>query len=267
MRKISGFAAILIALAAQVGAQDPGIQDSLIVGSAEADSSNQYQTANIPIYAVTDDSVTFACMPIAWHSTDDIFVIEDIWPDSCVYETVYRDQHYILILWSSWYDTCLIYSGGQRVQILSLRVLISPDAPRQLAVFDTCWDSRNGGLAFGLIDGLTQILPGFQRGFLSIGPVGAEEGAGPPERFSLSQNYPNPFNARTTIGYALAKEGPVNLNVYNLAGQRVATLYERTQSPGEHRMIWDAADMPSGIYLYRLESGDYSEIKRMSLIK
>jgi len=88
-----------------------------------------------------------------------------------------------------------------------------------------------------------------------------------PASFVLSPNFPNPFNARTTINYTLPKSGPVTLSVYNLLGQRVATLFEGLQDAGEHKVVWDALSAPSGVYFVRLVSGNKTATNPMVLMK
>jgi parallel beta-helix repeat protein len=88
-----------------------------------------------------------------------------------------------------------------------------------------------------------------------------------PKKFELSQNFPNPFNPSTSIGYSLPKSEQVNLSIYNLLGQKIVTLSDGIQQPGEHTIIWDAKDYPSGIYFARLEGGDQSKCIKMVLLK
>jgi len=88
-----------------------------------------------------------------------------------------------------------------------------------------------------------------------------------PTEYSLSQNYPNPFNATTTIKYQLPVEGDVKLEVYNLFGQEVATLVDSKQQAGYRSVNWDASSVSSGLYFYRLTVGDYTETRRMLLVK
>lgn len=91
-----------------------------------------------------------------------------------------------------------------------------------------------------------------------------------PLQFSLSQNYPNPFNPATVIRFTVPSVGThldVSLRVYNMLGQEVATLVAGTVEAGHHQVQWQADGLPSGIYLYRLETGQQMESKKLVLIK
>jgi hypothetical protein len=88
-----------------------------------------------------------------------------------------------------------------------------------------------------------------------------------PTTYSLSQNYPNPFNPETTIEYAVPEAGKVKVQVYNLLGQEVEVLIDCKQEAGHHAIKWNAADMASGVYFYRLTAGEFSETKRMVLMR
>jgi hypothetical protein len=88
-----------------------------------------------------------------------------------------------------------------------------------------------------------------------------------PIEYALSQNYPNPFNPGTTIEFALPHAGFVMLRVYNVLGERVATLIEGDHATGTFKATWDALGMPSGVYFYRLTVGEYVQTKKMILIK
>ena len=88
-----------------------------------------------------------------------------------------------------------------------------------------------------------------------------------PTNFSLSQNYPNPFNPSTVIKYSIPQSGFVTLKVYNLLGQEVAGLVNQEQKPGNYNVNFDASDLASGVYMYRLQSGDFSYTKKMVFLK
>ena len=88
-----------------------------------------------------------------------------------------------------------------------------------------------------------------------------------PKTYLLSQNYPNPFNATTTISFDLPESQFVTLKLYDLFGREVQTLYNRATYPGIHDIHFDASDLSSGFYFYKLQVGDYTESKSMILLK
>jgi hypothetical protein len=88
-----------------------------------------------------------------------------------------------------------------------------------------------------------------------------------PTVFALQQNYPNPFNPSTTIKYDLPKETRVKLVVYDILGREVSTLVDETQKSGSYRVVWNANRFASGVYLYRLQAGNYSSTKKLLLLK
>ena len=87
----------------------------------------------------------------------------------------------------------------------------------------------------------------------------------------LYQNYPNPFNPTTKIKYGIPNSGLITLQVYNLLGEVVTTLVNKQQSAGNYEVSFDAASaaggLSSGIYLYKIQAGDYSDLKKMILLR
>jgi hypothetical protein len=88
-----------------------------------------------------------------------------------------------------------------------------------------------------------------------------------PSGFSLHQNYPNPFNPRTEIGFDLPKSSEVTLKIYNVIGEEVTTLVSERLTAGSYSYEWDASKLASGVYLYRLQAGNYVETRKMVLMK
>jgi len=88
-----------------------------------------------------------------------------------------------------------------------------------------------------------------------------------PVHYVLSQNYPNPFNASTTFEFALPEAGRFELAVFNIQGQAVHTYSGLAESPGVYRYTWDAGDLASGVYLYRLSTGEFTATKKLLLLK
>ncbi len=85
--------------------------------------------------------------------------------------------------------------------------------------------------------------------------------------FSLSQNFPNPFNPLTNISFTLPSRSFVSLKVFDLIGREVAVLVSEELSAGNHMKQWNAENMPSGVYFYRLNAGTYAETKKLILLK
>jgi hypothetical protein len=85
--------------------------------------------------------------------------------------------------------------------------------------------------------------------------------------FSFSQNYPYPFNPTTTIEFSIMKSEFVTLRIYNIVGEEIETLISDKLFAGEYRYDCDASDLASGVYLYRIQAGDYLEVKKMVLLR
>jgi len=102
-------------------------------------------------------------------------------------------------------------------------------------------------------------------GVISSLPVAVNEDV--PAAFVVSQNTPNPFNPTTTINFSLAKSGQVSVDVFNVAGQKIATLANETMTSGSHSLTWDANGFSAGVYFYTVKSGDFSKTMKMTLLK
>jgi hypothetical protein len=98
------------------------------------------------------------------------------------------------------------------------------------------------------------------------------DGVQKPTAYALGQNFPNPFNPSTTLLYSLKNAGHVQLNIYNVLGQNVRTLVDEYQAAKDYSVIWDGHDdagneVASGVYFYRIKSGEFTDIKKMVLMK
>ena len=88
-----------------------------------------------------------------------------------------------------------------------------------------------------------------------------------PENFALAQNYPNPFNPATEITFSIPKAQIVTLKIFTILGAEVATLVNQPMQPGEYSVRFDAGNLPSGLYFYRLSAGSYTQTKKMTLVR
>jgi hypothetical protein len=121
------------------------------------------------------------------------------------------------------------------------------------------WQDYRSGNNFDI------YMNGFNTGgiFTAIGDGGTTT----PLKYSLSQNYPNPFNPSTQIDYQIPNAGNVRLSIFNVIGQEVSVLVDEMQNAGSHVIEWNASSFPSGVYIYKLESGSYVSNRKMILLK
>ena len=116
----------------------------------------------------------------------------------------------------------------------------------------TGWIAGNGGLIAKTVTGATKIKP--------ISNI-------IPESFRLYQNYPNPFNPTTTIEFSIPESGNVSLIIYNISGKEIATSYDGFLKAGNYSEQFDGSSLSSGVYLYKLTAVDFTETKKMLMIK
>ena len=127
------------------------------------------------------------------------------------------------------------------------------------------FDAIAGVLWYGF--GSYKLLPRKNDDFVGLA-TGTDEEYVQPIDYELAQNYPNPFNPSTKIQYALPVEGSVTLKVFNILGQEVITLINNKLVPaGRHEITFDASHLPSGIYLYRIQTDGFVQVKKMILLK
>ncbi|MBL8016320.1 MAG: T9SS type A sorting domain-containing protein, partial [Ignavibacteria bacterium] len=88
-----------------------------------------------------------------------------------------------------------------------------------------------------------------------------------PVKFELGQNYPNPFNPVTNIRYSVPRQSLVKLVVYDILGREVKTLVNEMRTAGTYEAVFDASQFASGVYFYRMESGDFTDVKKLVILK
>jgi len=97
--------------------------------------------------------------------------------------------------------------------------------------------------------------------------TGIEDENTTPVGYCLNQNYPNPFNPSTEISFSLAKSSFVNLEIYNSLGQKVAALINNKMNPGSYIVKFNASNLSSGIYYYKIQAGEFQSVKKMLLLQ
>jgi len=152
-----------------------------------------------------------------------------------------------------------------------------PPIPIPIAFFnDSIWVAENNWIVqsilpstaidLSLITGDTLTIPGISA-IITDKITGIKNQIDVPKKFSLSQNFPNPFNPETNIQFVVAHTGPVKLKIFDILGCEIAVLVDEELSSGNYNIRFKAEGLPSGIYIYTLETGKFSLSRKMILLK
>lgn len=158
---------------------------------------------------------------------------------------------------------------GQEVQVKVLKYI----GAGGLTEIDRFWAEEYGELTSVDFDGEVLsslngcIIDGIAYGDTSFYVVSVQDENALIEDYNLYQNYPNPFNPTTTISFSTPRAGLVSLKVFDILGKEVATLVNERKIAGSYSVDFDASDLPSGIYVYKLTSGKFSDAKKLILLK
>lgn len=161
-----------------------------------------------------------------------------------------------------------ISSGSRTLMLYSVPVSTLPLTGRNRTIALRPFFTGLGGGGFAA--SLAQVYSAWSEnpaGRLITGGAAGGQAAHAPHTFVLEQNYPNPFNPSTTIRYAVPAKMRVRLSVYNTLGQQVALLVDEVEEPGVHEVRFEAGNIASGSYFYRIQAGEYSQTKRLLLLK
>jgi len=154
------------------------------------------------------------------------------------------------------------YNGGNEWEIMARMVLVclnggaAPPYIADLPETGTVFRIETKKLPVAGVDEFT-----FQNSVLSVIDKDI------PESYSLSQNYPNPFNPTTTIQFSLKERSNVELNIYNILGEKIRTLINYEMNSGQYKVAFDGSHLASGIYFYRIQAGNFVETKKMILLR
>lgn len=163
-------------------------------------------------------------------------------------------------------------AGTLRIQSPGESLMLSyPDAESDIPLeFEIFREGADEGQRVVLAPGEEQSVEGagISEIGVALGVINSNEpGSERPNRLELAQNYPNPFNPVTVIGYSLPQASEVSIEIFDMTGRRVAVLSEGVQSAGRHTAEFDASDLSSGVYMYRLQSAGSVLTRKMTLIK
>lgn len=254
-------------------AQDIGNPDSVIIDTINIPFAPDGDTVYVPVGFITDDSVAAISVPITWRSPDGMIEpSETVWGSlfygvSEVWDTILYSPDIIrhLTFGSLWqYFT----TNGELIWGMDLCFIIHPGAMPQIVTIDTINDPICGRIYFSDNHGFRAWYPNVRAGFLRYaGELANPEILRKDCDYFLGFNYPNPFNISTEIHYAISEVTHVNLTIFDILGNKVATLINEIQNTGKYQLTWNANDLPSGIYFYRLRAGNYRETRKMILIK
>lgn len=125
----------------------------------------------------------------------------------------------------------------------------------------------NHSLTFVYHEGKDRTIRMLEPAFSSTTVSLVNSGSGLPETFALYQNYPNPFNPATQISFDLPVASDVELTIFNVLGQKVSTIIDKEMEAGNHVIEWDASNYSSGVYFYRVSAENFTETKKMLMLK
>jgi hypothetical protein len=268
---------VLVAVAAPVMAQDPGVPDTVRIDTSVVfDTSNQ---AALSVWLINDEPLSGIQIPLSF-STDLAFL------DSVTFGTrtagftgadVLRASTDLggtaqtIMLALVPLQTGSIAAGNDAIATLHFsRNLAS--ASTEAVVSQTTLTPAGGLLAGDTASQPNSYVPTFRGGSAAVGVSVADHPDILPRTFELLPNYPNPFNPTTSFAVAIPVPSHVTLDIYNLLGQRIVRLYDATAPAGYLDLTWNGKDsrgrqVGSGVYFYKVEAKDFRQVRKMVLLK
>jgi len=280
---LSIFCLIGFNLALAQDPNDPGVKDTVIIERLEKVRPNSQVVLNV--YAYNDENVGAFTIGIVFPDTVSNM---DISLDSVSFvgtraasATLRNDRSdntswkvdstnvvnkNRLMIWAVWFSGDLAPGSGLIAKVY-FKTGPAWDSTQYVPV-DSSFIPPSNEFGFTPVVGNT-FVPVFWKGALEVKEINTPT---KPTVFSLSQNFPNPFNPKTMIRFALPKDSWVKLEVYNILGQKVKTLVDEKLAAGVKEVEWDGRDgkgleVASGIYFYRIKADDFSDVKKMVMLK
>jgi len=256
-------------------AQDPGVPDTCIIQRIEKVLPNTQVIVNV--YVFNDEHLQAITIPLVYPDTnstlpvkcDSVSVVGTrsataaMTTDSFSIDNV---KHRVAV-YAIWFAGDLAPGSGS---VAKIYFSTGPtwDSTWSVAVDSTFFPPMSE-LSFDEPGGTNSFIPVFHPGALDVKDVNTPS---KPTVFTLAQNYPNPFNPKTMIRFALPKDSWVRLEVYNILGQKVKTLVDEKLAAGIKEVEWDGKDtkgleVASGIYFYKIKADNFSDVKKMVMLK
>lgn len=261
---------------------DPGVKDTLRIGNAVIPVVTPGQLISIPLYIFADENLSAFTCGLKWTG------------DNIRYASVALDQELLdleFIANVSRKDTLthiiglgITNLGGGSIPasntarlIMTVRFMTKNGATADQITLDSTFFPPAGPVILSPFSGGTGdgICPEYVHAANNVDirlPVQEFDGPILPETYAMSQNTPNPFNPSTSIDFALPTAAKTKIEVFNILGQKVKTLVDEYLTAGNKRVEWDGTDdrgsaVASGIYLYKMTANDFTQTKKMMLMK
>lgn len=233
------------------------------------------------IFTVDEEDVDFVASPDNFSNQDLVLPPNQVTTVSKTFQ--FDETRHLLQMWAhahehmtefriegvgGAHDGKLLYwtNDWEHPPLLHLDPPLSFEAGDRVRLVTTYDNQTNNTINFGLLSS-DEMQFMFYMYFTGALPTSLDEAEETPTTFHLSQNYPNPFNPSTTIEYYVPVASQVKIRVYNMLGKEVRLLSNKTVAPGSHTIQWDAADLPSGVYLINMETESTILTRTAFLIK
>ena len=264
---------VLVAVGAQVNAKDAVTFGEITTAKVNPNST----TIDVPLFISNTDNLAAIDVPLKFGNPGDGIQLVNVDLDhgrahyfDVKVADIDNDNKTVKIglLW-------MAYGGGQEEltagdgRLATLTFEITDPTMEEFTIEATSFENPGRELGFIYCDdsngklNIYQLRPEFEP--LTV-PVMAKTPVIPTE-WSLNQNYPNPFNASTMISFGLPVDAHVRLDVYNILGQRVTTLRDEVLPAGSYNVTWNADQVASGVYFYRLQTDEFTQTRKMTLMK
>ncbi len=269
---------VIVVFALSSFAQDPGVPDSVIIGTVAIEPG--VPSVMLPIYVVNDEPVEQFVLPFEWESSDGnihparAFYFNTLLQWDETFDTLNTNTNHIILTGTN--DTGedtnpTLNTGLERELVALIRIVIDEEAIEQVMEMRMTFDGDYGQPSF-YYNGMDNLMPVVSSGAVIYQHVGIESQVELPNDYNLSQNYPNPFNMHTEIAFTVPQAGDISLEIYDILGRKIRTLVSANYAAGFYSATWDGCEdsgetVSSGMYFYKLKSADSEIVKKMTLVK